>query len=710
MPLFALAKITLPLFLMLGILMGCHAPADPPNGGAVLWEKPLVKASETDRVYAIRSQPDGSLEADGTNILSNVDKGAFTLLLSGNGDITDRKIIEQPHRDPFRSSLYKPQSIGTKDGGRLYYKPVRHEKYAVYRLELTRKDANDKVLWQRTFEGSETDKGLQGLYGFAVLEQDNGDIIIVGHEGSTMKLTKVYFKRLDADGNVLWHSLADQDIYPVKQGADRITNVIQLENGDIAALGYHNFHRNVMNRNSMPLLVHISARGQNVTRKTFFNSGQNAKGFVHLSKQIDGSYLLIGSDFIMKTNSNFDPIWKKSVQLAKPLKPHLENEDEGPTHVLIRQAGELKNGNIIISGMTGSIQNKNHETFIAMFDPEGLPLWFRHYPKQSRKVIWDMLILEDDLGAQALMLLGDLSKSRSSILMKVDLSTPPVDAYGDPVGTDSDMMKTTEESVDPYFTQDIVEKRDDLTNYNAVLTIREETGDELKQLCKALYDALPRQHQDLFIDNPHVTYKAYARVPWGNKVPNIGAILDDLIPERETLKWTQITEPTDNRNIHSLLGNYLGQQYYKHDGSLETARYNNRTKHWNHDLYIAKYDEAPPNPSEFYQIYKVKNTPYTFYPGAEPDYPSVNTLRIYFDGKNVQSYERIQSLETAFYLDGKIISQSYGGLTVFDPAIAPDENPYIRHHSGNHRIVASGPFREDQGCNIKFSAREAAAN
>ena len=53
---------------------------------------------------------------------------------------------------------------------------------------------------------------------------------------------------------------------------------------------------------------------------------------------------------------------------------------------------------------------------------------------------------------------------------------------------------------------------------------------------------------------------------------------------------------------------------------------------------------------------------------------------------------------------------SYGDPTVFDPAIAPDENPYIRNHSGNHRIVASGPFREDQGCNIKFSAREAAAN
>lgn len=53
---------------------------------------------------------------------------------------------------------------------------------------------------------------------------------------------------------------------------------------------------------------------------------------------------------------------------------------------------------------------------------------------------------------------------------------------------------------------------------------------------------------------------------------------------------------------------------------------------------------------------------------------------------------------------------SYGDPTVFDPAIAPDENLYIRHHSGNHRIVVSGVFREDQGCNIKFTAREAAAN
>lgn len=720
------------LFLCLSIfLSACQAKEEVkviPNGGAIIWEKTIASKSDRDVFHALNVGEDGTIEAQLSRRLPQRKREAVKYIFSGDGEVIETEKLTAAKSQTHNLGP-KPYFINLKDGGTLHSNSNRDEANTHHFTELLRKDAEGNIIWTKRLESLTPDPIRLSVFVHWMNEQNNGDIIITGIENGARKERIWFAIRVSATGETLWRFTEDKNDRLSRRGADLTLQRLTLENGDLIRIGYHDLNDNVMKQDSIPLIVRLSENGTKLTRREFFMGGDKTS-FKHITRieataQSEAGFLLVGTSFIMKLDDALNPVWKKDIDLFEIVSENSEETRKslGKIFVLINT---LPNGNILIggnlfeAGVNFAHYDHHSHVFLMMIDKTGEPLWFRRYDHKEKRYLRSVIIAPSEsgeIGQEATMLLTTLPKEpatrnrrfkTSSYLLKVDLMNPPVDAAGVALGRNQNLFKSVPMPIEQFMKKDRIERHEGLENYTAQLTIRKVASQPIANICRQIFERLPAQHEDLFVPQASVPFQESIWVPWGNRVANLDPAIADIMSGRKKPQWEQIKSAEENRKVHKRVGAYVGKEHYDHENNLKTQRWHMKFPLPSLDGYMAKYDAAPPSPAEFYKRHSVEGTDYVIYPSGTTDYLPANGLRARYKDRHFRSYETLADLDSTYYVDGKLVSVSAYGVRVFDPSVAPDEKPYLHRHTMS-RQIQTGPYRLNEGCAIKYAAKEEAS-
>lgn len=256
------------------------------------------------------------------------------------GPAYERGVLVTPTRDGGYAAVGVTESFG-KGGEDVY---------------LVRTDASGKVLWTKTYGGTDHDNG------WSILEVSTGFVIAGFTKSSGSGGFDFYLVKTDAQGEVVWTRT-----YGGK-GDDRCWALARAKDGGFVLAGETN-SKGAGERDC--LLVKTDAEGKEVWSRTF--GGEKDDRCFALALTDDGGYVLCGQTFsegagnrdayVIRTDGSGKLEWSKTFG--------------GPSSDVGHSVCRTKDGSFLVTGYTASFAKDGEDPYLVKIAADGSTKWTR---------------------------------------------------------------------------------------------------------------------------------------------------------------------------------------------------------------------------------------------------------------------------------------------------------------------------------------------
>ena len=321
----------------------------PLIGHAQSWNKTFGGVSYEEG-YSVQQTTDGGYIISGTTFtFGNGDYDVWLIKTDGNGNELWNKTFGGTNEDRG----YHVQQ--TTDGGYIISGTTSSSGNGNYDVWLIKTDVNGNEIWNKTFGGTNEERG------YSVQQSSEGGYIISGTTSSSGNGNyDVWLIKTDGNGNELWNKTFGGTNYDESISVQQTTDGGYIIAGTTFSFG--NGATNIY-------LIKADGNGNELWNKTF--GGTNNNWGYSVQQSNDGGYILIGYTnsfgnggadvYLIKTDGNGNELWSKTFGGA--------NDDGG---VSVQQTND---GGYIITGYTKSSGNGDADVYLIKTDGGGNELW-----------------------------------------------------------------------------------------------------------------------------------------------------------------------------------------------------------------------------------------------------------------------------------------------------------------------------------------------
>ena len=300
--------------------------------------------------YSVQQTTDGGYIICGTTFtFGNGDYDVWLIKTDGNGNEIWNKTFGGTNEDRG----YHVQQ--TTDGGYIISGTTFSFGNGNYDVWLIKTDGNGNELWNKTYGGTSEERG------YSVQQSSEGGYIISGITSSFGNGNyDVWLIKTDGNGNEIWNKTFGGTNYDESISVQQTTDGGYIIAGTTFSFG--NGATNIY-------LIKADGNGNELWNKTF--GGTNNNWGYSVQQSNDGGYILIGYTnsfgnggadvYLIKTDGNGNELWSKTFGGA--------NDDGG---VSVQQTND---GGYIITGYTKSSGNGDADVYLIKTDGGGNELW-----------------------------------------------------------------------------------------------------------------------------------------------------------------------------------------------------------------------------------------------------------------------------------------------------------------------------------------------
>jgi len=242
--------------------------------GNLVWQK-TFGGDSSDWANIIQQAKDGGyiIAGDTMSFGAGWWYDVYILKLDVDGELEWEKIFGGSNYD----AGYSIQQI--QDGGYIVAGETKSFGAGDYNVYILRLDSNGKLLWKKTFGGSNNESAT------AIQQTKDGGYIVAGNTNFLWAgNSDVYIIKLDSNGKLLW-----QKIFGGSNG-DFANSIQQTSDGGYIVAGYTT---SFGARGSDVYILKLDANGELVWQKNF--GGDSSDGAFAIQQTSDGGYIVAGN-------------------------------------------------------------------------------------------------------------------------------------------------------------------------------------------------------------------------------------------------------------------------------------------------------------------------------------------------------------------------------------------------------------------------------
>lgn len=313
--------------------------------------------TENDVGYALcKTEVGGFLLAGTTRSFGAESEDIYLVRIDKNGTVVWTKTYGWLHRDNIRSVI-------AVDDGFILAGDVWDYGFARLDLYLMKIDNQGNMVWDQFYGTNYRESG------FRVIPSDDNGYYLLGYSRGFEPRGDLLLIKTDHEGNQVWGNTygSEYDDY----GFD----IIMESNGDVLMVGskggfYDDVHANFKNHDADLYLIKANKNGTEQWQKTFGGNGHDFGQAI--SPANDGGYFLFGSSqssgagsfdmALIKTDSQYEELWQKTFG--------------GPEYEYGMSMDKNDQGELFLFGTTRSFGLDGSEDFyLIKTDNEGEIIW-----------------------------------------------------------------------------------------------------------------------------------------------------------------------------------------------------------------------------------------------------------------------------------------------------------------------------------------------